>query len=436
MINVIVIGGGPAGMAAALSAADHGARVTVIENRGSLGGQYWRSADGEPITGKDGSRGESLRREVLHHPNIKVRTLTSVWNATNRDGVTTVRVTSGSSEEELQCDRLIVATGAHDRVLPFPGWTLPGVMTAGGIQALLKGQGVLAGKRVVLAGTGPFLLSVAAGLVDAGAKVTIVEANSMLRWAKHPWVLLTNPSKIKDAIYYRRKIRGVKVLRNQVREVIKSPEGLQVQLRNRTLSADVLGVGYGFTPDLSVLLALGAKTTINDGNLVVDSDTRQMASTPNVFVAGEVTGIGGVEASLIEGQIAGLAAVGAPIPFTLKAKRGHWSAFARALADVYALPEWTHLLKPDTVICRCEEVTVAKIDDALSDLGASDPRSVKLFARTGMGLCQGRFCSQSVAAVVASRGGVSDLLSQRPIVTPVPLGLIAQDANGKANNDH
>lgn len=422
MLKVIVIGGGPAGMAAAKAAADNGARVTLIENRSELGGQYWRSKGSSPITGRDSQRGESLRNAVLTHSNIEVLANTSVWNATARDQIV-VRVTSGNSERELIADRLVVATGAHDRTLPFPGWTTPGVMTAGGVQALLKGQGVLAGQRAVLIGTGPFLLTVASGLIDAGAEVTLVEANSILRWALHPWVLLTNPSKLRDALYYQGRLRQAKKIRGTVKRV---RPGLVVELNKKVLSADVVGIGYGFTPDLSVLLSLGANTRIDDGNLVADIGGAQETSIKNVFAAGEVTGIGGVEASLVEGQIAGLAAAGAKIPSRLVRQRKHWNRFAKALADVYRRPEWLKNLTPDTVICRCEEVTVAKIEETLGDLGATDPRSVKLFARTGMGLCQGRFCSQTVAAVVKDRGGASDILSQRPIVTPVPLGLIAQ----------
>lgn len=427
MSNVVVIGGGPAGMAAAKAAADRGAHVILIESRTELGGQYWRGKADAPITGRDAARGERLRSAVLSHPQIEVRTATSVWNATSRDGQSVIRIARGAQEEEIAAARLIVATGAHDRTFPFPGWTLPGVMTAGGMQALLKGQGVLAGQKVVLAGTGPFLLPVAAGLGEAGAHVTIVESNSMLRWLRHPWVLLTNPAKIKDAIYYRKALRHTKVVRGQV---VRVERGLKVTLTSKVLNADVLGIGYGFTPDLSVLLSLGAKTAVMDGNLIVDVDSRQQTSLANVFAAGEVTGIGGVEASLVEGTIAGLAAVEVRIPLRLRLLRAHWHAFAKALADVYRVPSWIEHLTSETVICRCEEVTVAKIEAALSDLGASDPRSVKLFARTGMGLCQGRFCSQSVAAVVKARGGASDLLSQRPIVTPVPLGVIAKTEKG------
>lgn len=427
MPDVVVIGGGPAGMAAALHAADNGADVILLEQRSDLGGQYWRGQSGAALRGHDHRRGEKLRQTLLAHPKIDIRTGVSVWNVTYSSGVSTIRTIVGSNQNEITTERLVIATGAHDRTFPFPGWTTPGVMTAGGVQALLKGQGTLIGRNVVLAGTGPFLLSVAAGLLEHDVKVTVIEASSILRWLRHPRILLSHPKKLWEALYYLGKVRKARHFHGLITSVSSD---LEVAVDKKGITyrfpADAVGIGFGFVPDLSVALSIGVECELDDGNLVVAVNEKQETSLVGVYAAGETTGIAGVEASLVEGAIAGLAAVGASIPDQLIKERRRWKRFAAALADVYPRPKWIDHLTPETVVCRCEEVTVASIDSALSDLSALDSRSVKLMSRTGMGLCQGRFCAQSVAAIVAERQGhtvtAQDLLTQRPIITPIPLG--------------
>lgn len=426
-MSIVVIGGGPAGLAAANEIAKVGEQVVLIDGASHLGGQYWRGVS------------TPLIEAVQRSPRVKVMSNTSVWNVTADENGFTIRVLTAGVESQIRTTKVVIATGAHDRVLPFPGWDLPGVMTAGGAQALLKGQRTAFANRVIVAGSGPFLLPVAAGLIDVGVDVVeLAEARSPLRWARHPRAVVGNPSRIVEALRYRSTITssgtwisfGTRVVEargnGRVEEVDLLSRG-----EIRTVVVDGLAVGWGFTPDLSVAMGLGITPSMTvHGEMVIEVDSRHATTLPGVFAAGEITGVGGFRLALIEGAIAGRAAVGQSIGWGLRERRAHYRSFARALSDVYAIDSrWQDLITDDTVICRCEEVTMGTIRSTITDLGASDPRSLKLLARTGMGMCQGRICGQAVAEIVARECGrdvrATDLLAHRPVITPIPLGTLA-----------
>lgn len=429
--DIAVLGAGPAGLAAAVAAHRAGARVTLVDSGSRVGGQYWRHRDGVELP-------VPLRR-LVDTP-LDFRPGHAIWHVERTgDGFTT-----HTSAGEVRSRTVIVATGAYDRQLPFPGWTLPGVYTAGGAQALLKGHGVVAGNQIVVAGTGPFLLPVAAGLAEAGARVLgVFEAGSPLGFARHPAAVLRNLGKLAEGAAYLRVLRRHRIPFRTRRTVVAAHGDDQVRavtvakldrdwrvVGEQEIECDAVAVGYGFTPQLEIPLQLGCDTHLDaDGSLVATADHTQRASVPGVYLAGEVCGVGGAQVSLVEGEIAGLHAAGATPARGLVRHRATLRAFATAMHRTCPVrPGWQTWLADDTVVCRCEEVPVRDIRRAVVDLGATDPRAVKLLARPGMGLCQGRVCGFATACLVAQPVTAADLrgLAARPIAQPVTLGSLAE----------
>ena len=358
----------------------------------------------------------------------------------------------------IRAAALVLAPGGHDRQLPVPGWDLPGVLAAGGVQALLKGHGSLAGRRALVAGTGPFLLPVATGLAAAGAEVVAVaEANVLRGWLRQAGGAARTPAKARDAAGYARamlahripyrtrtvvtKILGDEQVRG-VRTGMLDRDGRLVPGRERDESVDLVALGWGFTPALELVTAVGADTHLDrDGSLVAEVDADQRSSVSSVFVAGEATGVGGAALALLEGELAGLGAAGAHgravdrrrSRLRRRIRRGR--AFAAAMHQAHPVPaHWTDWLTPSTTVCRCEEVDLAAITAARTELGATDARTVKLLARPGMGWCQGRICGFACAWLAAAAQGrgldAADLRpgAKRALCAPVTLGRLAEGA--------
>ena len=458
MHNVVIIGAGPAGLSASLAAAAAGAPVLLIDSNPRLGGQYWRmSADDfqdQHNQHFDLDTGLLLINAVKARKEIEVWSGAQIWSATNRDGKNTLRVIYQGKERIVNTENLILCTGAYDRTLPFPGWDIPGVMTPGGVQSLLKGHGVLAGRRVVVAGSGPFLLPVAAGVVKAGGSVVaLLEANKSRRWLTSFFVLLENISKIKEAFYYIKTISEAKVRARFGQAVIAAHAASNGELESvdiakidrnfrikkvQNIKCDVAAIGWGFTADTSLAGSLGCNQLVaKDDGVVVWVDGEQQTSIPGVFAAGEITGIGGSDLSMAEGVIAGISAakfVGCNVE-VLKAhrkRRAKRQRFASALIRAYPIkPGWKSWLRDETIICRCEEVCLSDLKHSINELGATDSRTAKLLTRCGMGLCQGRICGRFVVDLVANELNLSptdtDRISavNRPIITPIPLGVLA-----------
>lgn len=437
---IVVIGAGPAGLAAADALVRSGCEVTILDAAPRPGGQYWRNQG--VVSGYKSARSERYRAQLSTNPSVTFISGAAVWSAEKHQGSYRINFLRVNKEESMQAEKIILATGAYDRSLPFPGWDTPGVVTAGGAQALLKGHGVLAGKKIVIAGTGPFLFPVATGLAAAGAQIVgIYEAHSPLRWLRSLPALFRNPSKIFELLHYIKLMSSLGIRTHFGSAVISAKSGSVTVARidrslkvkagsEKTLDCDVVAVGWGFTPDLSLAGILGcAQRVDSDGTVVINVDAFQRSSQPNIWVAGEATGIGGADLALIEGEIAGLSAAGKKIPYRLMRKKSARESFARALQRSYPIPHgWQSWLTGQTLICRCEEVSLAEITSSVDYLGATDSRTVKLFTRAGMGLCQGRVCSQNVSEIVGNIRGcaVSDQEriagSNRPIAAPITLG--------------
>jgi D-hydroxyproline dehydrogenase subunit alpha len=407
--DVIVVGAGPAGLSAAAAASEAGRKVLLLDAADRPGGQFWRHRLGEPPAALQ----RLLKRLADAVPQVDYRPGSPVWWVEPGFGVHTP---TGSFEG----DRLVLATGAYDRVIPFPGWDLPGVVTAGGAQALLKGHGVAVGRRVVVAGAGPFLLPVAVGLARAGVDVAgVFEAGRPHRYLRRVAAL----QKGLEALGY-----GVALLRHRIPyhtgQFVTAAHGTDrveaVTAAGRTIECDALAIGYGFTPQIELAVALGCETTLDgDGSLVVSR------AVPGLFAAGEITGVGGAVLAAVEGTLAGLAAADLAAPNRLLRKQESLRRFASAMAAIHPVPRLD--CPDDVVVCRCEGVTAGAIRAAVACSGAVDARGVKLMARPGMGWCQGRVCGFATARLAAGALGRpvahADLatFAHRPIAQPVTL---------------
>ncbi len=472
-VDVVVIGGGPAGMAAAGAAAADGARVVLLDAEARLGGQYWRhgvAGVGAQHHGLDAwhtlSAGVSRATAA---GTLEVRSRHRVWriDPAGERAIAVHAVTGGHElpdgvEERavtLTAAAVVIATGAHDRVLPFPGWDLPGVLTAGGAQALLKEHGVVAGRRVVVAGTGPFLLSLAAGLVHAGAEVVgVYEAGDARGWARR-WRSATSvPQALIEGAQYAATLARQRVpvrARHAVvaargRERLEAVElvrlngqGRAVPGSARWVRCDALATGWGFTPRLELAqqagCTVGASTAVGPAaGPAVIADTEGRTAVPGVFVAGEVGGVGGASLAEVTGRLAG-AAAGAwarGVPVALDgadlARRRRLAGFAATMHVAHPIPPgWLDALTEDTVVCRCEEVSAGRLRGVVHDLGASDPRTAKLLSRCGMGWCQGRVCGDGVARLVSDATGrrTDHTMDSRPVASAVRMSSLVESSD-------
>ena len=402
--NILIVGGGPAGMSAAIAAASSDdTRVIVIDDNPLLGGQIWRAE-----LGKTKSREAVELIELVDRQKINVVHSASVFAI---DGNSLLAETP-SETVRIEYKKLILATGARERFLPFPGWALPNVFGAAGLQALVKGGLKVGGKRVVVAGTGPLLLVVAEYLSSKGAVVAaICEQTSNRKLDRFALGLWRTPSKIAQGVSLRGKLRRVPYYRNSwvtAAHGSSELEGVTIKHfdQNLTTECDMLACGFHLVPNIELGQLLGC----NIENGFVSVDEYQLTSVPDVYCAGEPTGIGGVEAAIVEGKIAGFAATGeldqARALFRIRKRT---SAFAKALDQTFELrDELKALALNSTVVCRCEDVQYGKLTEY------QDFRMAKLQTRCGMGSCQGRVCGTAVEFLF----GWSDR-SVRPPIMPV-----------------
>jgi NADPH-dependent 2,4-dienoyl-CoA reductase/sulfur reductase-like enzyme len=439
---IAIIGAGPAGLAAATTAAESNVQVVVIDSAPRPGGQYWRHLS--KVDGYKSSRSAKYFRALQENEKIIYISGAQIWSAVHTENGITLNYLAAGIESSITAQKVILATGAHDRPIPFTEWERPGVMTPGAAQALLKGHNVIAGQRILITGTGPFLLPVAVGLAAAGADVAgIIEAHSPLRWLRSPLALLLNPQKSIELIYYMRKIaqyklkvsfnRAVVAFDGERATIAKIDSELRIKQKELDIDCDVIAAGWGFTPDVTLGGILGCKQVVDrDGTVIFEVDGNQRSSVANIWIAGEATGIGGADLALIEGRIAALSALGLAIPLGLRFARYRSQKFATALQVSYPVGNgWQGWLSQESKICRCEEVSLGEICASVSELSANDSRTSKLFTRAGMGMCQGRICSRNVSEIIASQTQCEVTeqerigYSNRPIAAPISLGALA-----------
>lgn len=446
--RVMVIGAGPAGLAAAAAAADAGADVVIVDEGERVGGQFWRH---HPTLTDERLQHQRRRFADLRGRlrDVRVVSSASVWRVEAGPPLR-AHVLIGPADaanrraETIEADAVVVATGAHDRVLPVPGWTLPGVTSAGAAQALAKRDGLAPGVRTVVAGAGPFLLPVAQSVALMGGEVAeVVEATAagrMLRgWGARAWELTAATGKAGELGAYlfslarhRTPYRfGSAVTRIHGESAVEAVtvQGVDADWHpiagtERIVECDSVALGHGFTPRLEAAIQFGCE--IGSDRFVRVGDD-QGTTVAGVYAAGEITGIGGADAALAEGEIAGLAAAGVPDTDARRraplAARRRMRAFAARL-DVHRIGRgWTSWLEEDTIICRCESVPKARIDE----YSAASSRAMRLSTRAGLGACQGRTCGRSVEDVL----GTSFSLDRRPVLSSVRIGELAALADTK-----
>ncbi len=467
--EVAIIGAGPAGLAAAAAAAQAGCLVTVVDAYARPGGQYYKQLAPGLHSERPGAlhhaydKAAQLFQVVASHPNIKLLSGANVWAASQTNGQFVLQIDQTAPDDgglpraafELIAQSIILAPGAYDRGLAFPGWDLPGVMTVGGIQTLLKSFRSLPGLRVALAGSGPFLLPVAALLAKSGAQVVgVFEATRPRQWLRYAPQGWNHFDKLAEGAGYVATLKRHKVPLRYGRAVVRATGEGRLQritvarldtdwrvLAGQTeeIEVDTLGIGYGFMPSVELSYALGCEHRYDpvQAAFFARYGDNMESTQAGVFVAGEIGGIGGSVIALQQGHIAGWAAairLGKASQTqadreTARAKRElrHQQAFADLLNQMFALRPGRHSwATPETIICRCEEVTVGAVEKVVREGQARDARSVKLLTRCGMGLCQGRVCGHLVTGLVADITGRDPAevgtFTTRPIVRPLPLG--------------
>jgi thioredoxin reductase len=458
--DLLIIGAGPAGLAAAVAAA--GLSVIIIDERSKPGGQYFKQpGKGFAITPSaldaQFSEGAAFIADVAASP-AQLMAGRSAWSA-RRDGQHIVVETSGpEGPARITAARLIIATGATEKPWPMPGWTLPGVMTTGAAQTLLRSGAVSPGSRVLVAGNGPLNIQLANELLNAGVAVAAVveqaprpglaRAASALAMARHGAGLAV------QGVRQLARLRGagVPLLFGHVvcraegaerveRAVVAAtrPDGSMGP--ERGFEVDALCIGAGFQPQAELARALGCRLAWTDGAMAVVRDDDGRTSLCNVFVAGDGGGLGGARAALAQGTLAGLAVVADVKGGLTAAQRTQSQAQQRALATARGFQAGLWQLfapahpapvvhTPDTLLCRCEGVRFGDVD-ALLAAGTHDPGSIKRATRLGMGRCQGRYCGPLLAAQLAGDrpAGEGDLFAPRPPFKPMTIAELAAGAS-------
>ena len=459
--DLVIIGGGPAGIAAASTAAKHGLEVAIIDERPTLGGQiYKRVGPGFKVksakeVGKDYYLGEVLIAE-LDGSSVTFFLETLVVTIENSE---VVIAKSGQNTEKIAFKKLLVAPGAYDRPVAFPGWTLPGVITAGAAQSLVKTQRVLPGSRIFFAGSGPLALAFPAQLSAYGANIIgIVEAAprpGILKSIRIALSVIGNFDLLRDAAKYQfhlisnripMKYRSIIVSANG-KDRVESVTYAKVDKNwrvipgsEKTVEADALCIGYGFFPSVELFRLLGCELGYEEsrGGAVVKLDNWGATSVANIFGAGDGTGISGSYVAIARGRLAALkiaAELGKISEKSLSSLAANYQkTFARrikfqsAINNAYEIkPGIYELADQETIICRCESV---KLESILPSLESTiDPSVVKAYTRCGMGLCQGRNCQRQISALIAKKHGIaiSEITQATPRfpTKPVKLGQIA-----------
>lgn len=416
-MDVAVVGGGPAGIAASVAAAGSGRSVALLDEGMAPGGQIWRQGPGSELP--PGARRWLDRLARSGATLLQGAQVVDVRPDAAMGGFTLLAERAGRGLR-VHAGRLVIATGARERLLPFPGWTLPGVFGLGGAQALLTTGMPVAGRRAVVAGTGPLLLPVAATLARAGARVLlVVEQAEMSRVAAFAASLWRRPSLLIRAARYRAQFSSTPYATGSwvtAAEGDGSVREVSVVRRGRTtrLPCDILCVGYGLVPATELARLVGCD--VAHGAVAVDAV--QETSVAGVYCAGEPTGIGGVELSLVEGEMAGLAAAGESVRArSLGSARDRLRAMSARMERAFApRAELRELATSETIVCRCEDVTRGMIEPCWSS------RQARLHTRAGMGPCQGRVCGSALEHIFGWEPG-----TVRPPVEPVLLSTILAD---------
>ena len=464
--ELAVIGAGPAGMEAAIAAAQAGVKTVIIDNLPREGGQYYRSLPA-PFSASRKSRvekeGELLTGQLAGAPATKIyNALTWGIFKDEKEAGWLVGLYGSGIPKYLHTLNLVLATGAYDTPVAFPGWTLPGVITCGAALTLVKSQRVLPGQRALVTGTGPLLLSSAAHLVEAGMEVAgVCESSRILpKSALYIPILLEQMGRMQEAAQYLAVLLCKKVPyragwsileahgKEHVEEVLIAKVdsmGALLVGSQRTERVDTVVCGYGLTPNTGLARMIGCRMEYQPkkGGWVPLRDHTMLTSLPGVYMAGDGAGIGGAENARLEGRLAGAAVAvqtehlnsqaAGEIFARIRPDLARQRRFARLLGELFpSRPGWISLAREDTLLCRCEEVSLGEVKAAMAD-GARTLGEVKMVTRVGMGNCQGRMCERSVVNAIIQELIMEDvtpetvwMYSIRPPLQPLPVGFLAE----------
>ena len=450
--DVAVVGAGPAGLAAAANCARAGLMTVLFDEQASPGGQIYRAITATPVKrdtifGADYWSGAKLVRDFLASGAQYVPGAT-VWSVTREREI---GVSAAGSARTLRAEQVILATGALERPFPASGWTLPGVMTVGAAQILLKSSGLVPRGRTVLAGCGPLLWLLAWQYLNAGLCIdAILDTTPRLSRAmaiRHAPDFVLSPYLAKGLrllLTVRRRVRvigNVVELRIEGRTHVESVVYRTTAGTEQRLPVDTVFLHQGIVPNVNLAMAVGIEHHWDEMQLCWTPvlDAAGNSGIPGIAVAGDGAGIAGAEAAQARGEIAGLAAVKTlrpealgrvgPDETTVRARLKRVMR-GRAFLDAYYQP-MSQFRRPigNTIVCRCEEVTARQIIDTVA-LGCDGPNQMKAFLRCGMGACQGRLCGLTVTELIAHARGVAPQATGyyriRPPVKPITVAELAQ----------
>jgi thioredoxin reductase/bacterioferritin-associated ferredoxin len=425
--DVVVIGAGPAGLAAAATSAKAGLSTLLLDENAGPGGQVWRAIASTPVIerdclGADYWAGGDLVEE-MRASGAEIVQRATVWSL---DRNLEIGVSVGGASAFIKARRVIVATGALERPFPIPGWTLPGVMTAGAAQTMLKSSALVPDGRTVIAGQGPLLWLLAAQILRLGGRIDRIldatERRNYLSALPHAFAFLTSPYFAKG-LALMREVRAKVPVVSAVSELAAAGDGQLATVsyvaggRRETMPADLLLLHQGVVPNVNLAMAAGVEHRWDERQLCWSPvlDLNGGSSIDGIAIAGDGAGIGGAEAAVFRGRIAARAAIDVLAPVAAaksvsmaalraglaRAERG------RAFLDTLFRPaRQFRIPSGDTVVCRCEEVTANDILDSVA-IGATGPNQLKAYRRTGMGPCQGRLCGLTVTELMAQARGKS-----------------------------
>jgi NADPH-dependent 2,4-dienoyl-CoA reductase/sulfur reductase-like enzyme/bacterioferritin-associated ferredoxin len=456
-VDLAVIGAGPAGLAAALTAAELGLKAALIDELPVLGGQYLvdglAANEPAPISAAQ-QQGQDLIRK-LRSAAVEWRSETLVWHLGSDLRLELYR--RGEVTTSLQAGAVILASGAREQVVPFPGWTLPGVMTAGGAQLLAKRHGVIPGRRVLLAGSGPLLLPAAARLAEHGAEVVgILEATHPAAWLRHGPAVWGNWDRLTEGRHYVSALRKAHIPYHFGRTVIRAEggdrlvaavvaqldgQGSPIAGTEERVPVDALCVSFGLVPNIELAQLAGAALCFESdrGGWVPQLDQNGQTTVPGLFMAGEAAGIAGAGAAMLEGRLAALGAAWrlgrvtqtelAREQAVAAGRRSSCYRFGAMLNTLFGPPPGLSAITTDgTRVCRCEEVTAGDVRAAIRQ-GAVTLDALKTRTRVGQGPCQGRTCGPILARMIAQETGKpaadAGVFRVRPPVKPVPVTALA-----------
>ncbi len=462
-VDLVIIGGGPAGITAATEAARMGASVALIDENENLGGKVF-GPTGSVSKGSASDKIEkNLRRQILKDfdrvkNKISLYLNTEVWDIVDQRLVL-LYSKSGSAGQvnRIKGDKLIISVGAFEKAIPFPGWTLPGVFSVGGLNTLVK-KGILPGERFLLAGTGPLQLVLANHLINAGAGLSaIVNATSLKDIAASAFPLFASIDylKIRSGFDYLRNIKrhNIPIYRSHIISKVYGTSGVEkakivkvdrswnpIGGTEKEIRVDSVAYGFGLIPCTELTRLCGCKHIYDErlGYWRVELNNKMETTVPGIFAAGDSLTIKGYSAAIEEGRVAALEACTQLDlvdrreadrllrPSLRKLKR--FNRFGQIMDAISTpRPGIYNILSDGTVVCRCEEVSVQDVISAVAD-GARDVNDIKRRTRLGMGHCQGRFCGQVINELMWRLTGVRKqrkIFTPRTPAKPVPFGCLA-----------